>query len=519
MAFLDETGLQTLWTKIKNTFALKTHSHSASQVSGLATVASTGSYNDLSNKPTIPEGATVDSALNSSSTNPVQNQAINAALATKVTSAQAIQAVSGAGYATSANASAITSSFVSAGGYVTSTYVSGATVTSAGTATSATNAGTAASCTGNAATATNASSLGGLTSAGYVQTGNVDQTVSGTKSFVEGVSASYFRTSSTANPMLQCTWSDVDITATSRSAAANKLHTCILDKNGVRFGGIESTANADGSNEQHYTMRNHAKNAWLNDFTLKEDASGNISAIIAHNLHCKTGIVSCYATSANASVYVDNGFTDSKAHKGVLHTNTNGAFGVYDTTKAKWLLISDSAGNVTMSGNATTATTATTASKIGTATVGGVARPVYISAGVPTQISYTISKSVPADAEFTDTVYTHPTTAGNKHIPSGGAANNVLVYSAAGTAKWAASVNSATHATSAGTATTCANVSIQRFGSGTAVTLPASGTWTFVTFLPGANIGKYGTSAGGTTLYTSGSVNQNYYYVFAVRKT
>jgi hypothetical protein len=34
--------------------------------------------------------------------------------------------------------------------------------------------------------------------------------------------------------------------------------------------------------------------------------------------------------------------------------------------------------------------------------------------------------------------YTHPTTAGNKHIPSGGAANQVLKYSADGTAVWAA---------------------------------------------------------------------------------
>lgn len=45
---------------------------------------------------------------------------------------------------------------------------------------------------------------------------------------------------------------------------------------------------------------------------------------------------------------------------------------------------------------------------------------------------------VPANAEFTDTVYTHPTTAGNKHIPTGGAANQYLKYSASGTAVWAA---------------------------------------------------------------------------------
>lgn len=38
---------------------------SASQVSGLATVASSGSYDDLSNKPTIPAATTSASALTS----------------------------------------------------------------------------------------------------------------------------------------------------------------------------------------------------------------------------------------------------------------------------------------------------------------------------------------------------------------------------------------------------------------------------------------------------------------------
>jgi hypothetical protein len=37
----------------------------------------------------------------------------------------------------------------------------------------------------------------------------------------------------------------------------------------------------------------------------------------------------------------------------------------------------------------------------------------------------------------TDTVYTHPTTAGNKHIPTSGAADQVLTYSSSGTATWA----------------------------------------------------------------------------------
>jgi hypothetical protein len=37
----------------------------------------------------------------------------------------------------------------------------------------------------------------------------------------------------------------------------------------------------------------------------------------------------------------------------------------------------------------------------------------------------------------TDTVYTHPTGAGNKHIPTGGASGEFLKYSASGTAVWA----------------------------------------------------------------------------------
>ena len=45
---------------------------------------------------------------------------------------------------------------------------------------------------------------------------------------------------------------------------------------------------------------------------------------------------------------------------------------------------------------------------------------------------------VPVNAKFTDTVYTHPTTAGNKHIPAGGATNQYLKYSASGTAVWSA---------------------------------------------------------------------------------
>ena len=59
------------------------HTHTASQVSGLATVATSGRYDDLTDKPSIPSAVTVDPALSSTSTNPVQNKVINSALARK----------------------------------------------------------------------------------------------------------------------------------------------------------------------------------------------------------------------------------------------------------------------------------------------------------------------------------------------------------------------------------------------------------------------------------------------------
>ena len=56
---------------------------------------------------------------------------------------------------------------------------------------------------------------------------------------------------------------------------------------------------------------------------------------------------------------------------------------------------------------------ATSANKLNT-NAGGTTTPVYFSGGVPVALSYTIAKSVPSDAKFTDTVYTHPSGFGAK---------------------------------------------------------------------------------------------------------
>lgn len=78
---------------------------------------------------------------------------------------------------------------------------------------------------------------------------------------------------------------------------------------------------------------------------------------------------------------------------------------------------------------------ATSANKLNT-NAGSAMHPVYFSNGVPVETTYTLEASVPNDAKFTDTVYTHPTTSGYKHIPSGGSSGQILRWNADGAAVW-----------------------------------------------------------------------------------
>ena len=64
-------------TKIEEKLDLKANS------ADLAKVATSGSYNDLTDKPVIPEGAVVDEALSDTSKNPVQNKVVNEAIGKK----------------------------------------------------------------------------------------------------------------------------------------------------------------------------------------------------------------------------------------------------------------------------------------------------------------------------------------------------------------------------------------------------------------------------------------------------
>lgn len=90
---------------------------------------------------------------------------------------------------------------------------------------------------------------------------------------------------------------------------------------------------------------------------------------------------------------------------------------------------------------------------------------------------------IPEDAKFTDTVYTHPSTAGNKHIPAGGKSGQILRWSADGTAAWGAdsdSTYSAMGGASASAAGTAGLVPAPAAGKQGAY-LRGDGTWQEIT--------------------------------------
>ena len=103
----------------------------ASNISGLATVATSGSYNDLSDKPHIPEGVIVDQTYSATSTNAQSGKAVADAISTKQDTL-----VSGTNIKTINNSSILGSGNISVDSLPTQTGQSGKFLTTNGTAAS-----------------------------------------------------------------------------------------------------------------------------------------------------------------------------------------------------------------------------------------------------------------------------------------------------------------------------------------------------------------------------------------------
>ena len=114
----------------------------------------------------------------------------------------------------------------------------------------------------------------------------------------------------------------------------------------------------------------------------------------------------------------------------ILCDNTTARNRIKFTGTGATTVVSDANGVVTI--NSTNTTYSTFVKSGSTAAAGLVPKP-STTAGTTKYLREDATWAVPPD---TDTVYTHPTSAGNKHIPSGGSSGQCLKYSAAGTAAW-----------------------------------------------------------------------------------
>jgi len=116
-----------------------------------------------------------------------------------------------------------------------------------------------------------------------------------------------------------------------------------------------------------------------------------------------------------------------------------------------------------------------------------------ISTGATKTESSTTNGNIKIDGTET-TVYTHPTTAGNKHIPSGGSSGQFLGYDSAGTAKWVANPNTDTSVTSVDNHYAPAeDAQAEKDASGGSATqLPTSSTGTLVQVVTGVKMDAKG---------------------------
>lgn len=125
--------------------------------------------------------------------------------------------------------------------------------------------------------------------------------------------------------------------------------------------------------------------------------------------------VSAWAKAASKPSYtkaeIGLGNVDNTADsaKSVNYANSAGAV-AWDNVTGKPSTYTPSSHTHSYAGAASSGGSATSAVKLDTSTTGSATQPVYFTGGKPAACTYTLGKSVPSNAKFTDTTYGNATT-------------------------------------------------------------------------------------------------------------
>lgn len=145
--------------------------------------------------------------------------------------------------------------------------------------------------------------------------------------------------------------------------------------------------------------------------------------------------------------YADAFFKTSGTYTGTVIRNL--ASGARGNISRTWILTDSAEANSTTTSDKKTSTESYASTSAAATTLHSQAYTSVVVASDGGTVSYansagnaskvnnhTVNSNVPSGAKFTDTVYSHPTTSGNKHIPSGGSSGQILRWSSDGTAVW-----------------------------------------------------------------------------------
>ena len=247
-----------------------------------------------------------------------------------------------------------------------------------------------------------------------------------------GASKGSFTMNQSGNTTIELTDSNTTYGAATTSAAGLMSAADKVKLNGIAAGAqVNPTslpANGGTSSYTNYVNANNIPaNANLNSYTTPGFYYCPANATVATFTNCPTKNAFFMIVGRHAGTYqeiIEYMTTSPKRYMRNYYNNAWGSwYRVYTTADAP-------PDTNTTYGNMKGATTSA-------AGVAGLA-PAPAAGAANRYLRSDGTWQVPPD---NNTVYTHPTTAGNKHIPAGGAAGQFLKWSAAGTAVWASLVN------------------------------------------------------------------------------